>query len=120
MHLSVVGQFKLTHYPLVDLSVSHIIRSPLMSWKWFGARTFYRMTATGRAKMKNLHFDTNSSIVEERIVLIRAQSAKQAVRKGRKEAKSYSSYSSKNVYGQRVGIRFLGVCECFEMWDQPA
>jgi len=91
-----------------------------MSWKWFGARTLYRTIARGRPKLSDSKYDPTSTIVEQRTVLICARNPAEANRKARKEAKAYTSNSYSNIYGQKVLIRFLGFCECFEMWDAPA
>lgn len=89
-----------------------------MSWKWFGVKTLTRWEAIGKPKSIDDNFDEDATLVEERVVLIRARSFDEAIKKGEKEAKEYLS-EYKNFYGQKVRLRYLEVCDAFELFDEP-
>lgn len=89
-----------------------------MAWKWFGVKTLTRWEAIGRPKFIDENFDSDATLIEERIVLIKARSFDEAIRKGEKEAKrNLSRY--RNFYGQEVKQRYLEVCDAFELFDKP-
>ena len=89
-----------------------------MSWKWFGVKTLTRWEAIGKPKSIDGNFDADATLIEERIVLIRARNFDEAIKKGENEAKrNLSEY--KNFYGQKVKQRYLEVCDAFELFDEP-
>ena len=89
-----------------------------MAWKWFGVRTLTRWEATGKTKSVDENYDEDVTLIEERIVLIKARSFDEAIQKGEKEAKEdLSEYE--NFYGQKVKQRYLEVCDAFELFDEP-
>lgn len=89
-----------------------------MSWKWFGVKTLTRWEAISKPKSIDENFDKDATLIEERIVLIKARNFDEAIRKGEKEAKnSLSEY--KNFYGQKVKQRYLEICDAFELFDEP-
>ncbi len=89
-----------------------------MSWKWFGVKTLTRWEAIGKPKSIDENFDADATLIEERVVLIKARSFDEAIRKGEKEAKgNLSEY--KNFYGQKIKQRYLEVCDAFELFDEP-
>ncbi len=73
-----------------------------MSWKWFGVKTLYRSDATGRRKVTHPNYDPKTTLVEERIVLFRARTGQEAIRKAELEAREYARLSHTNSFGQRV------------------
>jgi uncharacterized protein DUF4288 len=88
--------------------------------KWFGVRTLYRVEAFGRPVAKDKHFDSSLTLVEERVVLVRARTHAEAIRKAEREAKRYAAFVSwRNPYGQRLKQRYLGACNSFELSDPP-
>ena len=89
-----------------------------MSWKWFGVKTLTRWEAIGKPKSIDENFDADATLVEERIVLIKARSFDEAIKKGEKEAENYLA-EYKNFYGQKVKQRYLKVCDAFELFDKP-
>ena len=89
-----------------------------MSWKWFGVKTLTRWEAIGKPKSIDENFDEDATLVEERIVLIKARSFDEAIKKGEAEAENYLS-EYKNFYGQKVKQRYLKVCDAFELFDEP-
>jgi hypothetical protein len=87
---------------------------------WFGVRTLYRITAEGRAKFRNKHFDPESALIEDRVVLFQANSFDDAIAQATKEARTYSKQVRyMNPYGQMVRIRFLGACDAYEILEMP-
>jgi hypothetical protein len=83
---------------------------------WYGARTLYRVVAEGAPRSRDRHFDPESTLVEDRVVLFQAISLDEALAQGIKEARSYSRQTRfVNPYGQKVRMRFLGACDAFEI-----
>ncbi len=75
-----------------------------MSWKWFGVKTLTRWEAIGKPTNIDDNYDEEATLIEERIVLIKARSFDEAINKGEKEAKEdLSEY--KNFYGQKIKQR---------------
>ena len=65
-------------------------------------------------------FSADMTLVESRVVLIRARSEKEAGRKAAAEAKRYaSSTRHRNPYGQRVRLRYLGYLRIYDI-NEPA
>ncbi len=89
-----------------------------MAWKWFGVKTLTRCEAIGRPKAVDENFDGDATLLEERVVLIKARSFDEAIKKGEREAENYLA-EYKNFYGQTVKQRYLKVCDAFELFDEP-
>lgn len=89
-----------------------------MAWKWFGVKTLTRVEAVGVPEYIDDNFDKDATLLEERIVLIKARSFDEAIKKGEKEAREYLSVY-KNAYGQKVESRYLEYCDAFELFDEP-
>ena len=79
-----------------------------MAWKWFGVRTSTRWEAIGKPESIDDNFDEDDTLIEERVVLIKARSFDEAIKKGEKEAKDELA-EYKNFYGQRISQRYLEV-----------
>jgi len=93
-----------------------------MPWKWYGVKTLYRTRATGRPRIVDDAYDAAATLVEERVVLVRARNFDEAIAKAEAEARSYAASgggSYRNRYGQRVTQRYLGACDAFELFDPP-
>jgi hypothetical protein len=91
-----------------------------MSWKWYGVRTVFRSVPSGRPQGTDGDFSANVTLVEDRVVIIRARSFKEAIHKGEREAKAYAAASPhRNPYGQLVQQRYLGYCDAYELFDEP-
>src|SRR5262245_36715139 len=91
-----------------------------MSWRWFGVKTAYRTEARGRPKSVDSLYEPKTTLVEERVVLIRARGAKDAIRRAEKEARRYvRDMRYRNAYGERVRQRYLGACDVFELFENP-
>jgi hypothetical protein len=65
------------------------------------------------------NYSDEATLVEERIVLLRARSFDEAIAKGESEAKLYAKGTYKNLYGQTVKARYMKVCDAFELYDEP-
>src|SRR5690242_9160866 len=87
---------------------------------WYGVRSLYRLTAFGKPKAADKHFDPDSTLIEDRIVLFRAKNGDDACRQAEAEARHYAqSTRYTNIYGQRVRLRYLNALHCFEMIHAP-
>jgi hypothetical protein len=87
--------------------------------KWFGVKMVLRTVATGRARGRDADYDRDGTLVEERVVVVRAHHGKDAFARARqKVAKELSSY--RNVYGQTVRQRILSGHEVYELYDPPS
>jgi hypothetical protein len=85
---------------------------------WYGAKTLFRLVATGKAHNPDKYFDPALTLLEERIVLFRVKDFDDAIQQARKEARAYcKSIRYKNVYGQSVHLRFLNALDIFKMAD---
>lgn len=91
------------------------------TWQWFGVKTLYRTEARGRPKARDSHYAENVTLVEERVVIVRARSFDEAIGKAEKEAREYAKARHRNPYGQQVVTRYLGYCDAYDMSpDDPA
>ena len=89
-----------------------------MVWKWFSVKTLTRWEAIGKPAKIDDNYDEETTLLEERIVLIKARNFDEAIKKGEKEAKdNLSEY--KNFYGQKIRLRYLESCDAFELFDEP-
>jgi hypothetical protein len=76
------------------------------------------LTATGRPKNTDEHFDATSTLVEDRVVLFRADSFESAIEQAEKEAQQYCRQTRfTNIYGQSVRMKFLRIVHAFSMYD---
>jgi hypothetical protein len=92
----------------------------IMSWKWYGVRTVYRSVPAGRPQGTDEDYAADVTLVEDRVVLIRARNFEEAIHKGEIEAKAYAAEAlHRNPYGQPVQQRFLGYCDAYELWAEP-
>ena len=91
------------------------------SWKWFGVKTLYRVSAEGEPRATDERFDGTVDLIEERVVLIRARSCEEAHRKAAQEAYTYAADFGEHVnpYGQRVHCRFIECLVAYECFDDP-
>jgi hypothetical protein len=91
-----------------------------MPWKWFAFKSLIRTQAHGRASSPDRHYDADATLIEERIVIVRARDFKEAFRKGEAELDQYVSENHHtNPFGQRVRSRALPRSEVFMLFDEP-
>ncbi|MDI1243054.1 MAG: DUF4288 domain-containing protein [bacterium] len=84
---------------------------------WFGVKTLYRWEAVGEPNAVDGGFDRDATLLEERVVIFRADSLDDAIEKAEGEALGYSEESYKNFYGQTVQLRYLGCCEAYDIGE---
>jgi Domain of unknown function (DUF4288) len=85
---------------------------------WYGVRTLIRLIATGKPTRRDEHFDPDSTMVEDRVVLFKAQSLEHAIEQAENEARRYcQAIEFKNMYGQRVRLKYIGAVDAFSMLD---
>ncbi|PWT97525.1 MAG: hypothetical protein C5B51_31185 [Terriglobia bacterium] len=76
---------------------------------WYSARTLVRLVATGKPKAVDQYFDSASTLLEDRVVLIRAANIDAAIKQAEEEAHEYCRRTRyKNIYGQSVRMKLLG------------
>jgi hypothetical protein len=85
---------------------------------WFGVRTIHRVMPVGKRLGSDSVASDDFTLIEERVVLVRAHNPKEAMRKGEAEAKRYAAECRhRNPYGQRVATRYLGFCDVYDMCE---
>ena len=90
------------------------------SWRWFGVKSLYRTRAFGEPTHTDRDFDPSFTLVEERVIILRARGFDDAIRRAEIEAREYArSTAYRNPYGQRVRVRYLGACDAYEMVEPP-
>ncbi|MFW2331193.1 MAG: DUF4288 domain-containing protein [Nitrospinota bacterium] len=89
--------------------------------KWFGVKTIYMTTATGKATLPYVRtFEPSSVRIEERVVLFKARNIESAIKKGEREAEKYANTESKHIspYLQTVRTRYVGCCDAYMLDDK--
>jgi hypothetical protein len=90
------------------------MKAPDLSW--YGIKTLYRIAPAGRRLGSDSAASSDATLVEERVVILRARNRRDAVRKAEAEAREYASdVRHRNPYGQRVRARYLGYCDAFDI-----
>jgi hypothetical protein len=85
-----------------------------MGWYSFcGIFKWERVSATGDVRQ-------DASLVEERVVLLRAEDLDEAIRLGEAEAELYARDTWPNAKGDIVRKRYLSVCNVFDIKASPA
>src|SRR6266404_8331606 len=88
-----------------------------MAISWYGVKTIYRSRCSGKTSRPKGR--TATTVVEERVVIFRARSFAEAIRKAEKEAKEYCNWEYTNPFGQKVKTKYLGACDAFILFDPP-
>lgn len=88
--------------------------------RWFGVKTIYRTTTRDRPRSVDAYYDAKATLVEERVVVFRAATFRQAIALAEREARAYARGTWTNLYGQRMAQEYLGECNAFEMYEPPA
>ncbi len=85
---------------------------------WYGVRTLFRLVAIGKPKAIDEHYDRMSTLVEDRVVLFRADSFDSAIRQAEIEASDYCKRSRfVNIYGQSVRTKLLRAVDAYSLPD---
>jgi len=87
--------------------------------RWFGVKTVYRTATVGKPRVVDSDYDDEGTLVEERVVLVRARDHDAAIKRGESEAAKYAKNSHTNPYGQLVVTRRLKAIETVELFDDP-
>src|SRR5438876_618908 len=92
--------------------------------RWFGVKTIYRFTIQqlrGNASSKAEDSITDGfDLYEERIVLIRAESAERAIQVAEADAENYALQSRyDNLFHEAVSCKYIGTCDAFEIEGEP-
>jgi len=88
--------------------------------KWFAVKTIYRSDTAQRPVKPDLNYDPDATSMEERTLLIKACTRREALSKAEKEARSYADkMSCVNPYQQRVTTRYTGFYDVFELPVAP-
>jgi hypothetical protein len=96
------------------------VRHQRGSWKWYGVRSLYRLAALGEPKHPDSSYIPGATLVEERIVLVKARSGEEALGKAEKAGKAYArSIRYHNGYGQKVRARMLKALDAYELTSPP-
>ena len=86
---------------------------------WYGVKTLFRTAAVGKPTARDDAYDARVTLVEERVVLLKARGFGAAIRAAEGEARRYARRRHVNPYGQRVVRRYLGACNAFELFEAP-
>ncbi len=89
---------------------------------WYGMRTLFRLVAIGKPKTLDKFFDPTSTLVEDRVVLFKADGFDSAIKQAKDEGRKYSkAIQFANIYGQPVRLKFLGALDAFALSeDEPS
>jgi hypothetical protein len=91
-----------------------------MVWNWYGVKSLFRYAAKGKAKSPDKFYDPNATMVEERVVVLRARTFDEALKKGEAEARAYAAGPGhRNPYGQLVRMRYMGGLDAFQLFGPP-
>ena len=91
-----------------------------MAVKWFSVKTLYRTTAKGLPEKPDLSFDPDATLIEERVLLIKAHHAREALSKAERDAKDYArKRECRNPYNQKLCTSYLGFYDIMELPDNP-
>ncbi len=88
-------------------------------YKIFAVKTLYRSKVAGKPKVVDKYYNNIYDLLEERVVLVKARTFNEAIRKGEKEAVKYASFENHiNPYGQKVVQEYIGGIDVFESYDE--
>ena len=92
-----------------------------MAVKWFAVKTLYRSKARGRPEKPDLRYDPDATLLEERLLLIKAKNTTEAISKAERDAKDYAQKAScTNPYNQEIVTYYIGYYDIFELSVPPA
>jgi hypothetical protein len=97
------------------------VKTAARGWKWFGVKSLFRTSAKGRPLGRDRFFDPAFTLIEERVILVRARSHDEAIGKAEREAKRYANEAAhRNPYGQSVVVKLLSCVDSYELFSPPA
>src|ERR1035437_29821 len=86
---------------------------------WFAVKSLYRSEIVGEPRVVDEDYDPDGTLVEERVILVRAASHQKALQKAEIEAERYPGQHV-NPYGQLVVWRRAEFLDSFQLFDKPA
>ncbi|HEX7592067.1 MAG TPA: DUF4288 domain-containing protein [Candidatus Limnocylindrales bacterium] len=86
---------------------------------WFAVKSLYRSEIVGEPRVVDGDYDPDGTLVEERVILVRAASHQKALQKAEIEAERYPGQHV-NPYGQLVVWRRAEFLDSFQLFDKPA
>jgi len=92
-----------------------------MAAQWFAVKTLYRSETVERPENPDRFYDPDMTLLEERVLLIKASGRGEALSKAEREARDYAAKTHcVNPYSQTVRTVYLGDCEIYELTGTPA
>ncbi len=86
-----------------------------MASKWFCVKTLYRSYTEGLPVKPDRLYDPDATLIEERIVLLKARDKREALIKAEREARDYARKTTyTNPYEQKVLTRYTGD---YDLWE---
>ncbi|HEX7492150.1 MAG TPA: DUF4288 domain-containing protein [Candidatus Limnocylindrales bacterium] len=86
---------------------------------WFAVKSLYRSEIVGDPRVVDEDYDPDGTLVEERVIIVRAGSHEKALQKAEVEAERYRG-EHVNPYGQLVVWRRAEFLDSFRLFDKPA
>jgi hypothetical protein len=90
-----------------------------MAWEWYAVKTLHRWEAFGEPQNPDKNYDPNATLLEERVVLIKARTFDEAIRKAEKGAAEYPGHVMINPYSQEIRFRYMETCDAYLLSDPP-
>jgi hypothetical protein len=87
--------------------------------KWYAVKTLYRWTAAPSSRLRRSKSLRGATLIEERVVLVRAAGHDEAIARAKVEGAEYRRGTYMNPFGQRVRIRNLPCWESHELFGPP-
>ena len=86
-------------------------------WEKYSVKTLFKIKAIGLPMYQDQYFEKDTALFEERIVMIKARSFDEAIKKAENEAMqyvhNYNSFCRINKYEQRLEAEYLEACDVF-------
>jgi len=87
---------------------------------WYAVKTLYRTFTDGFVENQDEDYREELDMLEERIVLVRADSFDDAIEQAEREAREYARVEQTNAYGQRICINYIEACDAYMLGESPA
>ncbi|MFC3151968.1 DUF4288 domain-containing protein [Litoribrevibacter euphylliae] len=87
---------------------------------WYAVKTLYRTFTDGFVENPDEDFREDLDMLEERIVLLRADSFDDAIEQAEREAREYARVEQTNPYGQRICINYIEACDAYMLGEAPS
>ena len=90
-----------------------------MKAKWFGVKVLIRTELLGRPSGRGRSYDSDATLVEQQVLIVRAPDGATAAKRAKRLARSELPRSYRNVHGQLVRKRILPAWSGYELFDPP-